>query len=201
MSNNLTSQAATLSLGNLPNDLLINLEPLSYIILVPIYAHVIYPLIERRGIRFTPIKRISLGFLLSAIAIASAAVIQHFIYTTNPCGTHVNSCVKDYKHSHLPVWIQLPIYVILANGEILASITGVNYAYSQAPENMRGMVTAVYLCTGAGGGLFGQALVPISEDPYLVRNYVVVGGLSLIASIGVWWSNREADRNYGKRTT
>jgi hypothetical protein len=68
MTSNLTSQAATLTLGAILNDLSINLNPLLYIILVPIYAHIIYPTIDRLGTRFTPICRISTGFFLSVLA-------------------------------------------------------------------------------------------------------------------------------------
>jgi POT family proton-dependent oligopeptide transporter len=56
---------------------------------------------------------------------------------------------------------------------------------------MRSMIMALFIFTGAGGSAIGQMLVPLSGDPYLVWNYVVVGSFSLIACVGVLWFNRE----------
>jgi POT family proton-dependent oligopeptide transporter len=191
MTSNLTSQATTLTLGAIPKDLLINLNPLSYIILVSIYAHIIYPTIDRLGIRYTPIRRISIGFFLSALVMTVAAVIQHFIYSSNQCGKHANECVRTSHKSHLSVWVQLAIYVSIANSEILAGVTGIEHAYSQATKNMRSMIMALFIFTGTGGSAIVQMLVPLSGYLYLVWNYVVVGSLSLIASSGVLCFNRE----------
>ena len=59
---------------------------------------------------------------------------------------------------------------------------------------MRSLVMAVFYFTGAGGSAVAQMLVPLSEDPLLVWNYVAAAILSLIASVGVWWCNRGSDK-------
>jgi POT family proton-dependent oligopeptide transporter len=56
---------------------------------------------------------------------------------------------------------------------------------------MCSMIMALFIFTGAGGSAIGQMLVPISGDPYLVWNYVVVGSLSLIAYVRAMWFNSE----------
>ena len=40
----------------------------------------------------------------------------------------------------LNVWAQTPSYVLIAVSEILASITGLEYAFTKAPTSMRSLV-------------------------------------------------------------
>ncbi|KAF2252611.1 oligopeptide transporter [Trematosphaeria pertusa] len=197
MGSNMMSQAATLNLGGLPNDLLINLNPLFCILLAPFYAHIVYPVLARIGLRFCPIHRISAGFLCAALGMAMCTVVQHLIYSSSACGKHANHCPADRLYPKPSVWLQLPVYLLLANSEILANVTGIEYAYSQAPSNMRSLVMALFYFTGAFGSAISQALVPLSEDPDLVWNYATVSVLSLVASVGVWWSNRKPKKTEG----
>lgn len=84
INNNLTSQAATMSLHGVPNDVLSNLDPFALIIFIPICDLLIYPALRKKGIRFTPIKRIAAGFFTGSAAMIWAAVVQHYMYVPNP---------------------------------------------------------------------------------------------------------------------
>ena len=93
----------------LPNDVLSNLDPLALIILIPICDLIIYPTIRNAGIRFTPIRKITLGFYTASAAMIWAAVVQHYIYKTSPCGYHAATCrYPDGTPNPAPlnVWIQ-----------------------------------------------------------------------------------------------
>lgn len=59
--------------------------------------------------------------------------------------------------SSLSVWIQSGSYVLIALSEILASITGLEYAFTKAPKNMRSLVMAVFLFTQAISSAIGEA--------------------------------------------
>jgi POT family proton-dependent oligopeptide transporter len=59
--------------------------------------------------------------------------------------------------SSLNVWIQSGSYVLIALSEILASITGLEYAFTKAPKNMRSLVMAVFLFTSAISSAIGEA--------------------------------------------
>jgi POT family proton-dependent oligopeptide transporter len=59
--------------------------------------------------------------------------------------------------SSLNVWIQSGSYVLIALSEILASITGLEYAFTKAPKNMRSLVMAVFLFTTAISSAIGEA--------------------------------------------
>jgi POT family proton-dependent oligopeptide transporter len=139
MVNNLTSQSATMTLNGVPNDLINNLNPLTLVIFIPIMDFFIYPAIRKTGFNFTPIKRITWGFLIASMSMVSSAVIQYYIYQTSACEASEVSTGTGCE-SPINVWVQAVPYVLIAFSEIFASITGLEYAFAKAPENMRGLV-------------------------------------------------------------
>lgn len=197
LNNNLTSQAAVMSTHGVPNDVLSNLDPFALIICIPIFDLFIYPTLRRLGINFTPLKRITLGFFTGAAAMAWAAVLQHYIYKTNPCGYQASTCTDEAGNplvSPLNVWIQTGSYVLIAFSEILASITGLEYAFTKAPKNMRSLVMGVFLFMSAISSAIGEAFVSLSTDPLLVWNYGVMGVLAAISGVIFWFQYRHLDQ-------
>ncbi|KDQ52243.1 hypothetical protein JAAARDRAFT_162976 [Jaapia argillacea MUCL 33604] len=196
LNNNLTSQAATMATHGLPNDVLSNLDPLALIIFIPIFDLFLYPALRRVGINFTPLKKITAGFYTGAASMVWAAVVQHYVYKTNPCGYQASTCedaAGNALTSPLNVWIQTGSYVLIAFSEIFASITGLEYAFTKAPKNMRSLVMAVFLFQSAISSAIGEAFVSLSADPLLVWNYGVMGVLAGIAGVLFWYSFRHLD--------
>ncbi|KAL5526292.1 hypothetical protein ACEPAF_8015 [Sanghuangporus sanghuang] len=196
LGNNLTSQAATMATHGLPNDVLGNLDPFALIIFIPICDLFIYPALQRYNIRFTPIKKITAGFYTCAAAMVWAAVLQHYLYKTNPCGYQASTCVDEDGEpatSPLNVWIQTGSYVLIALSEIFASITGLEYAFTKAPRNMRSLVMGIFLFTSAISSALGEAFVSLSADPLLVWNYGSMSVFAFVAGIGFWLSFRHLD--------
>jgi len=190
LNNNLTSQAATMDTHGLPNDVLSNLDPFALIILIPICDLFIYPAFRRWGWNFSPLKKITWGFATGSMAMIWAAVLQHYIYKTNPCHYTASTCADV---SPLNVWIQTGSYVLIAISEILASITGLEYAFTKAPKNMRSLVMSVFLFMSALSSAIGEAFVSLSADPLLVWNYGTMGAISGVTTIIFWLSVRNLD--------
>ena len=162
MNNNLTSQAATMVTNGLPNDILSNLNPFSLIILIPLCDLIIYPFLRRMGVRLTPLRKITAGFFSGAAAMCWAAVVQYYIYQRNPCGYRAADCEDAEGNnitSDLNVWIQGGSYILIALSEVLASITGLEYAFTKAPKNMRSLVMSVFLFMNAFSSAIGFAFV------------------------------------------
>ncbi|KAJ3565846.1 hypothetical protein NPX13_g7348 [Xylaria arbuscula] len=197
LNSNLISQAATMVLGGVPNDVINNLDPIALLIFIPICDKIFYPFLRRLGYNFTPIKKITAGFALGTLAMVVGAIIQHYIYWQSPCREvsgygHVSDCKEVlfpdqesvnerlYKPP-LTVWIQTPAYVLIAFSEIFASITGLEYAFTKAPKNMRGFITGIFWFAQAFSAAIGQAFVPLSTDPVLVWLYTTV---AIIAALG-----------------
>ncbi|KAJ7110640.1 peptide transporter PTR2A, partial [Mycena epipterygia] len=196
LNNNLVSQAATMETHGLPNDVLSNLDPLALIILIPICDQLIYPALLRWGWNFTALKKICAGFLTGAAAMVWAAVVQHYIYKTNPCGDAAATCTDAAGNalvSPLNVWIQTGAYVLIAISEIFASITGLEYAFTKAPKNMRSLVMSIFLFMSAISSALGEAFVALSTDPLLVWNYGSMAVLAFVAGVLFWVSVRRVD--------
>ncbi|KZP15915.1 hypothetical protein FIBSPDRAFT_1047851 [Athelia psychrophila] len=85
-------------------------------------------------------------------------------------------------------------YVLIALSEILASITGLEYAFTKAPKNMRSLVMSAFLFMSAIAAALGEAFNALALDPLLVWNY---GAMAVIAFVGgalFWVSARKLDR-------
>ncbi|XP_044269390.1 peptide transporter family 1 isoform X4 [Tribolium madens] len=64
------------------------------------------------------------------------------------------------EHNNLHILWQLPQSFIITMGEILFSITGYEFSYSQAPESMKSVLQAAFLLTSA----FGNLIIVIIES-------------------------------------
>jgi POT family proton-dependent oligopeptide transporter len=198
MTGNLVSQASTMNLGNVPNDIVSKLNPIFIIIVIPLMDFLIYPAIRKMGYNLTPIKKITCGFFLSSLAMVSACVTQYYIYKMSPCGDHINALTKKGRKdcaAPLTVWIQVFPYALIGMSEVMASITKLEYAYTKAPKNMRSTVQAFALLTSAVSSALGQALTALSEDPLLVWNYGSVAVVAALGGVGFWYTFRKADRD------
>lgn len=94
-----------------------------------------------------------------------AAVIQAYLYKYSDCGDEAATCETTVN---INVWAQTGAYVLVAISEILASITGLEYAFTKAPKNMRSLVMSCFLFMSAISSAIGEAFVTLSEDPLLV---------------------------------
>ncbi|KAL9583340.1 MAG: hypothetical protein Q9212_002772 [Teloschistes hypoglaucus] len=196
MINNMISQAATMELHGAPNDLINNIDPIALVIFIPICDIFLYPFLERSGIRFTPLKRITWGFGLSSASMIAACVTQYYIYKLGGCGTHPST--KDCPPAPINVWVQTIPYLLIAFSEIFASITGLEYAFTKAPKNMRSVVTAVFLFMSAISYAIGEAFVSLSADPLLVWNYGIIAVLAAVAGVGFWAAHHKLDKEEDK---
>lgn len=200
LNNNLISQAATMRLDGVPNDIITNLNPIALLIFIPICDKFLYPALRKAGFQLTPIKKMTTGFFLGSMSMIVAAIIQHYIYMMSPCRDadgygYVKGCDSP---PNLSVWIQTPAYVLIAFSEIAASITGLEYAFTKAPKNMRSMVTSIFWFSQASSAAISQAFVGLARDPLLVWLYTTVAAISFIGGVGFWFTFRELDKEEEK---
>ena len=192
MLNNFVSQAGTMQLHGIPNDIMQNIDPITIIIFVPICDSFLYPALRKAGIQFKPITRITWGFLIGAVAIGYAALTQKLIYAAPPCFNRPLSCeaakLPDgrVEHNHVHVALQTPTYFLIALSEIFASITGLEYAYTKAPASMKSFIMSMFLLTSAFGAALGAAISPFAHNPNLIWFYVFLTGISAISGCVFW---------------
>ncbi|CAF4706872.1 unnamed protein product, partial [Rotaria sp. Silwood2] len=93
---------------------------------------------------------------------AWAAVVQNQIYATGPNYSFLNELEEgQQKYNDITVAWQTPTYFFIAISEIFASITGLEYAFTQAPASMKSIVMSLFLFTSAIGSALNFALVPV----------------------------------------
>ncbi|KAK2049495.1 POT family protein [Colletotrichum somersetense] len=165
--NNLISQAGEMALHGTPNDLLQNLDPIALCIFIPFLDMVVYPFFRKYRIDFDPVTRIFVGFLFASISMVYASVLQHYIYISPPKSIHV--------------WIQAPAYILVAFSEAFIIVTGLELAFTQAPKNLRSVVSALFWVTIGVAAAICIALAPVSQDPYLVWMYASLGIVGFVA--------------------
>lgn len=76
----------------------------------------------------------------------------------------------------MSVLMQLFQYMIITAAEIMFSITGQEFAYSQAPKSMKSVIQAAWLLTVS----FGDLLVAIIADIKLFHKQVTINWLSYL---------------------
>jgi POT family proton-dependent oligopeptide transporter len=114
------------------------LNPLLVMLLIPFNNFVLYPALRRRGIQLSALRRMTYGIAFSGLAWIAVGTLQ---------------LVMDAGHPLMITWQMLP-YVLLTFGEVLVSATGLEFAYSQAPPQMKGVVMSFWNLTTTVGNLW-----------------------------------------------
>src|SRR5258705_1373939 len=117
------------------------LNAILILIMVPLFAYVVYPLLERAGLRPTLLRRMSAGMFIAAPGFLSAAMIQ--------------SWIEAGQKPHIG-W-QGVQYLIIATAATLVSVTSLEFAYTQAPKRMKGVIMSMYTLS-IGRGSFVTSL-------------------------------------------
>ncbi|CAG8628970.1 4407_t:CDS:2, partial [Diversispora eburnea] len=185
MYNNLVSQAATMDVGSIPNDIMYNIDTITVIILTPFANSILYPVLQRFGINLGFLIKFLWGFIFVSAAMFYSAYVQQIIYNASP--------------GLISVWVQTPAFVLIGLSEVLLGITALNYSYYMAPDPLKSTITAVYLTAIGFGNLIGLAIVPIAKDPYLVHMYLALGIISIIAGFSLYWFFGDIDDKMNQR--
>lgn len=112
-------------------------NPLLILTLIPVFAYVVYPTVNRVW-EMTPLRKISIGLFLTAIAFCIPSWIQMRI---------------DAGETPNIGW-QLVAYVLLTAAEVMVSITSLEFAYTQAPKKMKSFIMGIYFLGVSLGNLF-----------------------------------------------
>jgi POT family proton-dependent oligopeptide transporter len=195
---NLATISASMTLNGTPNDLIQNLNPIAIIFFIPIFDKVIYPFLRKKGINFSPIKRIFVGFLVAGLAMLYAGVLQHFIYKTSPCHDNLPSeCAKADKTpnpTYINVWVVSGPYILVALAEIFANITSLEYAFTKAPKRMKSVVMAFSQFQTALSSALNFAFVALNKENMFGWLFGVFGVAAWIAGFIFLWTFRDLDK-------
>jgi proton-dependent oligopeptide transporter, POT family len=114
------------------------------LLFIPFFSGILFPAIEKMGIKVTPLRKIGTGLVLTALSFVVIAIVQGWI--DNGATPNIG-------------W-QILAYVVLTAAEVLVSITCLEYAYTQAPPSMKSTIMASYLLTVT----LGNVLVSVIQN-------------------------------------
>ncbi|MBS1553277.1 MAG: MFS transporter, partial [Bacteroidetes bacterium] len=131
----------TVNLGFIQFDLLASqiqaINPLLIMIFIPMFTYLLYPLINKI-FPLTSLRKISIGLFLAGFSFAILAVAETIILSGGRPGI---------------AW-QFWAYVILTAAEVMVSITGLEFSYTQAPNSMKSFVMGLWLLSvSLGNGI------------------------------------------------
>lgn len=138
------------------------LDNISVLIWVPIYDLVIAPYFERIGRPISRLTRMGIGFIVAIISMVCAAAVE--IVRLQVVNRHNLQNVDPTDNSvPMSVWWQIPQYFFVGMSEVFASVGSLEFFYSQSPEAMRSVASALLLVSTAIGAYLATALVAIVQ--------------------------------------
>ncbi|XP_067119356.1 peptide transporter family 1-like [Centruroides vittatus] len=192
------------------------LMPIIGIMSVPVFEYVVYPICNKCNLLNSTLQRIIFSSILILLAFAAAGFLQLsieknssncnfknnliFVNKSTPyemhLGIRLNSTVRNGTQNWwqddtleckpLSILLQIPQYVLLSIGEIIYAISIIEFAYKEAPENMRSIVQAFLFVNVAFANfiiLIIQQLKFLTEDSYRLFFYFGLGMLDIIVLI------------------
>jgi POT family proton-dependent oligopeptide transporter len=112
-------------------------NPIFILLMLPLFSYVIYPAISK-VFPLTPLRKIGTGLFVTALAFVNVGLIQLRI---------------DAGQTPHIGW-QILAFVILTAGEVMVSVTHLEFAYTQAPRKLKSLVMCTYLGAVALGNAF-----------------------------------------------
>jgi proton-dependent oligopeptide transporter, POT family len=158
-------------------------NPIMVMGLIPLFSMGVYPMLDKMGWKTTPIRRMTLGMFVGAVAFAMVAVTQMFL----DGGMKLNV-----------MWQFFP-YLVMTMAEVMISITGLEFAYTQAPRSMKSSVMSIWLLTVFFGNMLTayvsklENLIPVASTGYFAFFAVL---MAVFAGLFWFMGTRYKVKNY-----
>jgi proton-dependent oligopeptide transporter, POT family len=149
------------------------INPALVMLLIPLLNAVVLPALRRLGFKVTSLRLMTAGMFIAVASWVLAGVIQRQL----DLGQQVNILAQFWP------------YVLLTSAEVLVSSVGLEFAYSQAPQSMKGALMASWTLTVAIGNLGVSQLarfVTLSGAPL----FFFWAGAALVAAIALAFIGR-----------
>ena len=140
------------------------LNPALVMLLIPFNNLLLWPALRRRGREPGQLAKMAFGIALAGASWIVVGAMQLLL---------------DAGHSFSIAWQVLP-YVLLTAGEVLVSATGLEFAYSQAPAAMKGVIMSFWSLAVTVGNLW-VLIVNKGVKNHVVRDAIASTGLGEIA--------------------
>jgi len=108
-----------------------------------------------------------------------------YTYLVAPGKNHYN--FKDIYENDVNIFWMVPQYFIITLGEVFLSVTGLEFAYSQAPQSMKAVLQSFWLLTVSIGNIIVLIVAELSLIPNQADEYYLFAGLIAFAALIFLW--------------
>mmetsp|Transcript_1157 Transcript_1157/g.2036 ORF Transcript_1157/g.2036 Transcript_1157/m.2036 type:complete len:454 (+) Transcript_1157:328-1689(+) len=129
-------------------DMMMNLSSILVLVLTPIFNILVYPACRRLDLPVTSLWKMFMGMLCAAVAFVVSGLVQQ--------------SVDAGAEGSVSVWWQVPQYVVMTSGEILLSITLLEFSYCVSPPHLKSVVTSLAFLTIALGNFLDVIVMSIN---------------------------------------
>uniref|UniRef100_A0A8C3VXK6 Solute carrier family 15 member 1 n=1 Tax=Catagonus wagneri TaxID=51154 RepID=A0A8C3VXK6_9CETA len=120
------------------------------------------------------------NFTSSSLEFGSAFT---YVITRKDDGCPELTMFEDIPPNTINMALQIPQYFLLTCGEVVFSITGLEFSYSQAPSNMKSVLQAAWLLTVAVGNIIVLIVAGAGQFSEQWAEYVLFAALLLVVCI------------------
>jgi POT family proton-dependent oligopeptide transporter len=124
-----------------------SLNAIFVLVTIPIFAGWLYPLLQRRGVRVAALRKMRVGMFVTVLSFAWVMGVQ--------------LALDAGLRPHV-LW-QVPAYLLLSVGEVLVSVTALEFAYTQAPASMKSVIMSLWYVTIAAGSLLTAGVAKLNR--------------------------------------
>ncbi|KAG7467600.1 solute carrier family 15 member 1-like [Solea senegalensis] len=93
------------------------------------------------------------------------------------------TAAEDIQPNSVSMALQVPQYFFITVGEVMFSVTGLEFSYSQAPSNMKAVLQAGWLLTVAIGNFIVLIVAELAKIPKRWAEYVLFASLLVLVCI------------------
>lgn len=151
------------------------------VVLIPVFTFILYPLLDRLSLK-KGLYQIGFGMLLSAFSFVIIALAE----------------AKIQAGSEPSIVYQLWAYLFLSAGEVMVSVTALEFAYTQAPKSLKSFIMSYYLLSVSLGHIIvafinrfiydeaGNSLLPGASYYWFYVGLAVVASMAIFI-ISAWY--------------
>lgn len=158
-------------------------NPIMVMGLIPLFSMGIYPMLDKMGLKTTPIRRMTWGMFVAAASFAMIGGLQ---------------MLMDGSNTKINVMWQFFPYLVITMAEVMISITGLEFAYTQAPRSMKSSIMSIWLLTVFFGNLITAYVSKVNFFPVASTGYFMFFAALMAVFAGIFWfmGTRYKPKNY-----